>query len=69
MLQGWLGEFRNEMVGMRNDAEADLATRVRAVVAEVGKKGGYTVIYNSDVAPYAANDITADVQAAAAKLK
>ncbi len=69
MLQGWIGEFRNEMGALRNDAEQDLAQKVRALVAEVGKKQGYSVIYNSDVAPYAANDVTADVQAAAARLR
>lgn len=69
MLQNWLPELRNELLTKRNEADVDLNTRMRAIVAEVAKKGGYSVVYAAELTPYAANDITDEVKKAAEKLK
>ncbi len=67
MLQGWVQEFRGEMVELQSQARQELATKIRSVIAEVGKREGYSVIYDIQTAPYAANDVTKQVQEAAAR--
>lgn len=67
LIQAWAQEFNNEMIALQADARQDLAGKIRNVIAEVGRKEGYSVIYDIETAPYAANDVTKQVQDAAAK--
>ena len=69
LLQGWLQEFRGEMTELTSQARQDLANKVRAAISEVGRKEGYSVIYDVQVAPYAANDVTKQAADAVAKAK
>lgn len=38
--------------------------KVKQAVADIAKKQGYTVVFSSEAAPYAANDLTADAEKA-----
>lgn len=69
LLQAWSQEFGGEMAELQNQARQELMTKVRGVIAEVGKKEGYTVIYDIQTAPYAANDVTRLAIDAGAKIK
>ncbi|MER3496533.1 MAG: hypothetical protein C4320_07015 [Armatimonadota bacterium] len=64
LLGKWSQEFDAQLYGMRDKSRQDLVEKVRSVIAEVGKKGGYTVIYDSNAAPYSANDISDEVKKA-----
>ena len=43
------------------ESQQELITKVQAAVDKVGKRDGYTMIFDSGVAPYAANDVTDEV--------
>ena len=69
LLGGWVQEFRGEMVELQSQARQQLAAKIRGVIADVGKREGYSVIYDIQSTPYAANDVTKQVQEAATKVK
>lgn len=60
-LQQWNQQFQEELVTMREQMLADSVKRAREVISERAKAQGYTVVFTSSTAVYAANDITADV--------
>lgn len=56
--QRWFREFTNEMQAWADKQKAASIDRARESIQEVAKQGAYTIIYESGVAPYGANDIT-----------
>ena len=69
MLGSWVQEFRGEIAEQRGQANQEIVTKMRSIVAEVGKREGYSVIYEAQFAPYAANDVTKQVQEAAVRAR
>ncbi len=57
--QRWFREFTNEMQQWADKQKAASIDRARASINEVAKAGGFTVVFESGVAPYGANDLTA----------
>ena len=58
LLDKWSREFDTQLRTSEANSIRGLRDRVRNAIAEVGKKEGYTVIHDSQAAPYAANDVT-----------
>lgn len=56
--QRWFREFTNEMQQWADKQKATSIDRARASINEVAKAGGYTIVLESGVAPYGANDLT-----------
>jgi Skp family chaperone for outer membrane proteins len=54
----WYQEFMTEMQGWADKQKLSSIDRARAAVQEVAKQQGYTVVFESSVVPYCANDIT-----------
>jgi Skp family chaperone for outer membrane proteins len=48
----------------RNSLMNDAAERAKKAIQTVGKAQGYTLVFTSNTAPYAANDITSDATTA-----
>ncbi len=58
LLGRWQQEFEQELQKRFQEMRSTAVERARQSVAEVGKSGGYTIVYRADVAPYGANDLT-----------
>lgn len=58
ILQAWSNEFSEEITNLRESKLASVLEKSRTAVSNVGKKDGYSVIFPTTVAVYAANDIT-----------
>ncbi|HRK22667.1 MAG TPA: OmpH family outer membrane protein [Fimbriimonadaceae bacterium] len=56
--QRWFRDFTNEMQQWADKQKATSIDRARESVNEVAKAAGYTVVFESGVAPYGANDLT-----------
>ena len=56
--QRWFREFTNEMQQWADKQKSASITRAREALTEVGKAGSYTIVFESGVAPYGANDLT-----------
>lgn len=56
--QRWFRDFTNEMQQWADKQKVSSIDRARESVNEVAKAGGYTVVFESGVAPYGANDLT-----------
>jgi len=56
--QRWFREFTNEMQGWADKQKAASIDKARLSIQEVAKQGGYTIVFESGVAPYGANDLT-----------
>jgi len=56
--QRWFREFTNEMQQWADKQKATSIQKAREAVAEVGKAGSFTIVFESGVAPYGANDLT-----------
>lgn len=52
------GVYENDLQNIGSDLREKTLTRVRDVVKSLAAKGGYTVVFSSASAPYAANDLT-----------
>lgn len=66
-LQGLVKEFETELGAIHGKNQATLFEAFKAGIDDVGKKQGYTLVMDKNVAPYGANDLTDDVSKAAAK--
>lgn len=60
-LREWDREFGQQMSDLANSAQSEVLNKAREAVKKLGKRDGYTVILESNSAPYGANDVTADV--------
>ncbi len=56
----WYQEFAQDIQQSAQQRRIDTLTKARAAAQGVGKSQGYTLVFDSTVAVYAANDITAD---------
>ncbi|MEA2551912.1 MAG: hypothetical protein QOJ65_88 [Fimbriimonadaceae bacterium] len=60
MEDNWVREFNSDMNDQQGKVREQLLVKVKDSVQEVGKKQGYSLILNKVVAPYSANDVTAE---------
>ena len=60
LLQTLQGQYENDLQTMSGDLREKTLDRVRDVVKSLAAKGGYTVVFSTSAAPYAANDLTDD---------
>jgi Skp family chaperone for outer membrane proteins len=60
-------DFQKEIEQIKSDNEKSLFDSYKGSVAEVGKKQGFTIIFDANIAPFAANDATEEVVKAATK--
>jgi Skp family chaperone for outer membrane proteins len=51
-------EFTDELQQKQEKMRSDILDRVKAAVAEVSKKQGFSIVLNDEIAPYSANDLT-----------
>jgi len=56
--QKWTQEFNEQMGALNEKVQNDALAKVRDIVSQVAKDQGFSVVFNSQVAPYSANDIT-----------
>jgi len=56
--QRWFRDFTNEMQQWADKQKVASIERARQCVNEVAKAGGYSIVLESGVAPYGANDLT-----------
>lgn len=56
--QRWFREFTNEMQAWADKQKAASIDAARASIREVAKQQGYTVVFETGIAPYAANDLS-----------
>jgi Skp family chaperone for outer membrane proteins len=54
----WLDEFRQEMRGWAEQRKADTLKKAKAAAQQVAKAQGFSLVFDSSVAVYAANDLT-----------
>lgn len=58
MLGALENDFKTQLIDLQTDLRDKTLERVTNVVKEIGAKQGYTVVFNTASAPYAANDLT-----------
>lgn len=58
MLPQWGDQFNGELSDAQSKLREAAITRAKDALKEVGKAGQYTVILETQVAPYGANDVT-----------
>ncbi len=58
--QRWAREFDTEVRTLNGKMHDETMERVKKALKDVGAKQGYSILFSEDVAPYGANDITAD---------
>ncbi|MCB8933701.1 MAG: OmpH family outer membrane protein [Fimbriimonadaceae bacterium] len=56
--QRWFREFTNELQTWADQQKLTSVEKARAAIQEVGKAGGYSIVFEAGVAPYGANDLT-----------
>lgn len=52
------GKYEGDLQNMLRDSREKTLVRVRDVIKSIAAKGGYTVVFSSEAAPYASNDLT-----------
>ncbi len=60
-LRDWDREFGQQMSELASNAQTEVLSKAREAVKKLGKRDGYTIIHESNSAPYGANDVTTDV--------
>lgn len=54
----WYRQFTQEMQSWADRQKIDSLDKARSAVREVAKQQGYTIVYESGIAPYGSNDLT-----------
>lgn len=54
----WGEEFARTLNDQFEEAKEDVHNKVKAAVKKLGRRDGFSVIFDSNSAPYAANDVT-----------
>ena len=54
----WFDEFRQEIQGSAQQRRMDTLNKARVAAQGVAKAGSYTLVFDSSIAVYAANDLT-----------
>jgi len=67
LLGKWSGDFSGELQAKQEALRNDTLDKVKDAVAQVAKQQGYTMVFVQDIAPYSANDLTADALKAMSK--
>lgn len=57
----WAQEFDDEVKNLNESLNKETIDHIKQGLKKVGADKGYTLIFSQDVAPYGANDLTADV--------
>jgi Skp family chaperone for outer membrane proteins len=60
LLQEWQHDFLQQIDQKRQQLHNETMLRVKESVIQVAKKQGYSIVFNQDMAPYTANDLTTD---------
>ena len=60
-LQAWQDEFTADLQKIQGEMRKAEVQRSKDALAEVAKKGSYNVVFESQIAPYGVNDLTAEV--------
>ncbi len=60
-LQAWQDEFTGDLQKIQGEMRKAEVQRSKEALAEVAKKSSYNVVFESQIAPYGVNDLTADV--------
>ncbi len=60
LLEKWQADFSNEIQVKQEKMTDDTMQRVKDAIALVGREQGYSLVLAQNIAPYSANDITAD---------
>lgn len=58
LAQRWYREFTTEMQSWADKQKSDSLEKARKAIQSIGKQQGYSVVFESGVAPYGANDIS-----------
>ena len=66
-LQGLYKDFQAELASIHDKNQGIIYEAFKSGINEVGKKQAFTLVLDKNIAPYGANDITADVTNAAKK--
>jgi Skp family chaperone for outer membrane proteins len=69
LLEQWNRDFTTEVQTKQENLRNDTLTRVKDAVQQVAKAQGYSIVFAQDVAPYSANDLTAEALVAMNKKK
>ena len=60
LFDSWQKEFADDLKNQRDKFQQDVLDRVTGALQDYAKKQGYTLVFANDVAPFGANDVTAD---------
>lgn len=58
LLEQWNSEFTEELNRLEGNLRQQTIQMAKDVVKDIGKKQGYTIVFESQIAPYGANDLT-----------
>ncbi|MEZ0324941.1 MAG: OmpH family outer membrane protein [Fimbriimonas sp.] len=58
LLQTWQQEFTQEVQTKQASLRSEALVKVRQAIQKVARDQGYSMVFDSNVAPYAANDLT-----------
>ncbi len=68
VIQRWQAEFGDELRETESQLRDQTLTKAKSALQEVAKAQGYSIVYESTIAPYGANDLTdASIKAMNAK--
>jgi len=60
LLKDWSTQFEDDVNNYKEKLRAATMDRVQTAIKGVGVKGGYTILFSADAAPFGANDLTDD---------
>ena len=66
-LQNLVKDFQTELATIHDKNQETVYLAFKTGLGDIGKKQGYTVVFDKNVAPYGANDLTDEVSKASAK--
>ncbi|HRF58763.1 MAG TPA: OmpH family outer membrane protein [Fimbriimonadaceae bacterium] len=58
MLEEWNGDFNAQLTQIQQDLQNQTIDRAKLALGEVAKAQSFTLVFETNVAPYAANDLT-----------
>lgn len=58
MLEEWNGDFNAQLTQIQQDLQNQTIERAKLALGEVAKAQSFTLVFETNVAPYAANDLT-----------
>lgn len=60
LLEKWNSDFTTELQSKQENLRAETLQKVKDAVSQVAKDQGYSMVFVQNIAPYSANDLTAD---------